>query len=323
MKREQLETKTVAELRRLAANSGASGVSRLKKAELVDLLATPEPSEWVVGPAAPKVSLLGSVVQGVGVAGFFVSVVALFIVPLAALLFARVSGSALQAASESAANLSESVRAARQGLDQAGQALETVHQSMLAIDESIEDVDPLLLSVSEFLGGELTDTIVSTHSALVSAEEGAAAIDGVLRGLRLLGVRYNPDQPLQESLAETASSLEPLPTAFEEVELALDSSRRDIGFVRDELSVVADETEALAVDIRSIATGMTGYSSQLHELSEGMRTWAERMPWVAAGVGVLAALVCLWLISVNLAVYYVGHRWREEGHIVGGLVPSQ
>lgn len=316
MKRDWLQARTVAELRRLAANAGKTGYSRLKKSELVDLLASASPPTASVEPKT-KARLLGLLVEASGLSGLLLSAIALILVPFLAVLASRSAATTLTSASEMAASLAQSVSASNRALDGAASALADVHRTLVSLDSGLEQVDPLLMAVSEFLGGELTETIVTTRSSLISAHDGAQAMDRVLRGLRLLGVRYDPDQPLHESLTDTAASLEPLPAALEEVETALDASRGEIAFIRGDLDSVAEEIDALSQELSDSASGISAYSEQLQELSMNLSNWARRAPFLGAGMALFGILLCTWLFSANLALYAVGRRWRSRGMDLG------
>lgn len=321
-RREELEAQTVAQLRKLAREAGLSGVGELRKAELIDELLRLEAEEVEdrppiePGPAPPvSVSLprrpmAGALLQFAASVGLLLSLVFALVVPAGAVWAGRAAQGFLSDAAQGARELGTTIGGARGSLDAAALALEDSAGALREVEGGLANADPLLASVGDLLGDELPTTIEATRSALVNAQEGAAAMDRVLRGLRLLGVDYDPDQPLNQSLAETAESLEPLPASLEGVERDLSTSRQDLSAIGDELDTVRQDLVILSEEIGTVADSLAGYSGELRRAGETLDRSAEAAPaagWIA---GVLLALSALTSLAAHYAAFTVGGMLR-------------
>lgn len=332
--REELEAQTVAQLRKLAREAGVSGVAGLRKAELVDELLRLEsepkearaPIEPRAAPAGavslPRRPVAGALLQIVGLIGILLSLAFALVVPVGAVLAGRAAQGYLAGAAKGARELGATVGLARSSLDAAALALEDSAGALRTVEGGLANADPLLGSVGDLLGDELPTTIESTRSALVNAQEGAAAMDRVLRALRLLGVDYDPEQPLDESLAETADSLAPLPASLEAVERDLDTSRRDLSEVTDELGKVREDLLILSGEIGEVGDSLVGYSGELIRAGEALEQAAQAAPrvgWIAGG---LLALFALTSLAGQYSAIMVGRILRDPSGESGKIPPE-
>ncbi len=321
-RRDELEAQTVAQLRKLAREAGLSEVGGMRKADLVDELvrheaeksadrAPPEPRAAPTEPVSwPRRPLAGMLLQMTGLVGLLLSLSLALVLPAASVLAGRAVGGYLAGAARGARELGTTIGTARGSLDTAALALDDSAGALRSVEDGLKNADPLLASVADLLGEELPTTIDSTRTALVSAQEGAAAMDRVLRGLRLLGLDYNPDQSLDQSLAQTAGSLEPLPASLKAVERELDTSRRDLSDVDDELETVREDLVILSTELGKLADSLAGYSGDLRQAGEALDRSAEFAPtagWIAGG---LLALLALTSAAAQYAAIVVGGMLR-------------
>jgi hypothetical protein len=321
--RQRLEALTTEQLRREARAAGFSGVVSLQKAELIDRLeAQPKEAaaEAAAAPATPTPaasSLLGGLMQAAGVIGLVVSLLLGLAAPVLGWRLGQRASQQLAAAAATSRSLAttfnhthSSLASGAASLTSAGQALETVELSAI-------NLEPLLESVGTLLGDELPGTIRTTQSALTAAEQGAAAMDRVLRGLAFFGLEYNPSQPLDESLAQTAESLSPLPQALALVEGDLRRSQADVQLLTADIALLVTDLDELAQDLETTADGLETYSDVLDQLAESLDVWAGRSLWLGPVIGVAGLLVGAWSALVQLALIEVG-----KGLSMGRLPPD-
>lgn len=319
-RREQLEARKVDELRRQAREAGVANPGRLRKAELVDLLlAAQQPAAEVeaepvrVGGTSRRLGGLVSFVGGLGIA---FSLILLAVGPWFSVRFGHWAEGQLHSMADGARSLAVTSRSSRLALSAAAVSLHDARDTLLTVESSLENIDPLLVSTRDLLGDELPTTINATEAALRSAQQGAAAMDRVLRGLRLFGLDYNPELPLDQSLAATADGLAPLPASLQGVEQELVTSQQDLADVRTDLTTVASDLEDLAVELDQSAESLTGYAGQLRTGGEQMDDLAGRMPMYGWLLALAAAAASLWLATLNLVLWMSG-RWMRAGFAFG------
>ena len=320
-RREEYQAQTVAQLRKLAREAGITGVSDLRKAELVDRLVEleaekeeikPEPpsdkSDERILPARPY---FGFLLQLVGALGLLLSILAAIALPLAGARAGRFGADALSAGAETARQLALTVRTSRASIEAAASGLTNASQALNTVEQGLTNSDPLLGSVGELLGEELPVTIETTRAALIGAQGGAAAMDRVLRSLAFLGLEYDPEQPLDESMAETADSLEPLPDSLRGVEGDLAASREDLDAVRADLDELADDLQQLGEELGAMAASLEGYAGDLTRAGQGLERASQRAPTVGRWVGGLGAVIALGLAASQYVTIVVGGLLRR------------
>lgn len=332
--RKKLESLTVDELRSRAKAAGHSGLSRLKKAELVDLLLaeSPVPVEEEAKPAeagadtpeksrAPAQgpiisSALARLLQLAGSLGLILSVALALALPLVSLRFTANLADRLTGAADAMNGVAEGINVAGRNLESGAAALDSGSQALRTANRSLQGMDPLLDSVGELLADELPGSIEATQDALISAQDGAAAMDRVLRGLRLLGLNYDPELPLDQSLAQTADSLQGLPQALRQTEQDLAQSQDDLAQMGQDLTVLARNLDVFSDDLRESAAEIQTVTDNLDSASAQLTRWGERMPslrWLFAAVSFAFGL---WLVLLHLNLYVVGRMavgLRQQG----------
>lgn len=316
--RQRLEVLTTEQLRHEARTAGIDGVSRMRKAELIDRLedqptdsdlAPPEPVAQAPSPPGAR-PLLGGLMQAMGWVGLALSLVLALMSPLLGWQLGRRASLRLAAAADTSRDLAAAIGSSRDSLTAGAESLAGASQALETAETSVSNLEPLLESVGTLLGDELPMTIRTTQTALLSAEQGAAAMDRVLRGLAFFGLEYNPSQPLDESLAQTAESLAPLPTALESVEGDLSRSQADVQLLAADIELLVADLEDLSQELESTAEGLDGYVERLEALADSLDGWASRSPWLGPAAGFLVMLLVLWSAMLQAVLVVIGRGLR-------------
>lgn len=207
----------------------------------------------------------------------------------------------LARASAEAAGMSGTLGAAAQGLAEASVALEESGATLRQVRGSLEDSEPLLDSVGRLVGEDAPSTLEATRDAILDTRTGARAIDQVLRALAavgfITGVRYDPEESLDESLAGVAEAIGPLPDSLRSAAGDLDRATAGFQDVRLRLSQSADEMRVLAISMKNLSFTLEAQQVAFDRLAASLESASER----AAAVMTLAAgLLALALIGGGL-----------------------
>lgn len=321
-RREEYGAQTVAQLRKLGREAGLTGVSDLTKGELVDKLVELEAEgqmEVKTEPATARIDeatlparpLLGFLLQLVGALGLLLSLLTAIALPLGGARAGRLVQDAMSAGAETSRQLALTVRTSRASIKAAASGLENASQALNTVEQGLVNSDPLLESTGELLGEELPITIETTRAALISAQGGAAAMDRVLRGLAFLGLEYDPEQPLDQSMGETADSLEPLPATLRGVESDLSASREDLDAVRADLDDLGRDSQQLAEELSTMAASLEGYAGDLTRAAQRLERGSQRAPMVGRWYGGLGAVLALFFAASQYATLVVGGLLRR------------
>lgn len=293
-------------------------IRELHRAHQSAPLPAPEP-DTVVGEAAgvarPRAGpspALGRALRGAGFIGMAVLLTTAVALPIGSILISpRIEGQ-LSDLSRSLGEASELLYASSLALEAASDALDATTRGLETTQTTLADSQPMLDSVSDLLGDQAPNTIESTRSALAGAQDGARAMDRVLRGLALFGLDYNPELPLDESLAMTADSLEPLPGALlgvqEDLDLVagdLQALEHSLGRVKGDISILSRAVRPMGEDLGIQANNLGQLSGQLDQAGQGVRTWI-------IGFGILGSLTALWGALVHVPLVVLG-GWLQSG----------
>jgi hypothetical protein len=326
---EQLEAMTAEKLRALARQEGIEGAQRLKKADLVQQLLklkemhpveeAPAPE---IGLAKPRERILGipwkrwmgnaiRVAAGMGVICCLSGMILICFLPTRTIIFAN---EVLDALLEGIRSTSTSLEMVRGTIQEAIEVLEDAGVTLIAVGDSIEDMGPMIESLGVLVGEEAPAAIESTREALISVEEGARAIDGVLRGLArislLTGITYDPDQPLDEGIAEVAAGLETMPAALEAVHEDMGEATDNLDEVGLSLVDVADQLDRFVGELGDLEDRIVELNSTLEARMGDIDAAAECVPTLVWGTFAVMELFFLWIVLGQCAVFFVGDQVR-------------
>ena len=260
---------------------------------------------------------LGFAIQVAGGLGALLCLVLVILVPLSASRVAASLPESLTLLAEGARRLRDPLELAAGSLGEASAVLNATGAMLLTVGESLESVEPLLTSVGDVVGQDAAEAIDAARSALESAEGGAAAIDSTLRTLSYLGpltgVTYDPEESLQESLAEVNASLEPLPDDLRGIQDDLDEAVEDLEPVLTSIDGVAAYLESLTVSVEELGEYVLSQSTALGRLAVRADRAADSAPAWVWRVALLLEFLLLLACLEQAVVIVVGKQLRTGG----------
>ena len=346
---DRLERLTLEALRDLARQHGFSGVSRMRKPELISLLMSlpdkelkndlpassdeplPEPDvrppltvdsglpEPALDPGLPsrRVGGLGvgmaSLLRVAGCLGVIVLLVAIIAWPLFLGAVVQRLDPMLDLGATEVRASARSLRLVGDSLHQAGVTLETAATALETTELGLEDSSRVLTSIGLLVGEQAPEALESSRDALIEAQEGARAIDQVLRllsSLPLIPVQYNPAQTLDDSLGEVAAGIETLPDSLRSSQRDLQDVVEDLGPIRRDLLALSQELETISGSMGEIKGDLDQRAERLDALADSLDRTRERLP-LGRNVLILGGVLLLfWMALSQYSVYIVG---RELG----------
>ncbi len=253
---------------------------------------------------------IGSAVKFISVMGILLGFLGMLLAPIFA---ARVSSwmeERMLSFAQETARLADSLRQTGSVLASGVTTLESTEATIQNIKDSIEDTGTLIDSTATLIGEQAPKVIDDTRDALLSAEDGARAVDQVLRGLAklnfLTGVTYDPAQSLDEAIAEVAESLEPLPEDLRRVGEGLSQTHSSLEEVSISLSGAGDEVNGFSEDLAGKNELLTDLATDLEALSEGVvnaRGSIGSVLWISV---IIFELWMIMHVTGQSAIFYVG-----------------
>jgi ABC-type transporter Mla subunit MlaD len=261
--------------------------------------------------------LLGIALQLVSAVSLVITAAGLIVLPVLFFKGAEAAESALVTLSHETQNLADMGESLGKDLDQSNQVLLSTVDLLAEIDNLLESSQPLVNDTSLLLRETVPDLIDETSAALTAAEEGARAVDQVLRSLArirfITGVEYDPEQSLDAGIAAAGESLEPLPDALQELGAALDNSGSGLGDFRKEMGGFSSELNIFLDRISREQDRLEGLSDQLEEISGQLENLGTRIRPAAIIISIVSELVLAGQIVIQLALYTYGQELRTRG----------
>ena len=267
-------------------------------------------------PKRNYLAWLGQVMNFAGIIGVIAIVLLMIVLPFAADQVGKNLETGLVSLADGLENLSTTVVLINSSLGEVGNALTNTAATLEDASRSLDEVIPLLNTVGTIAGETAPATIESTHEALLSAEAGAKAIDGVMRALStvsfITGIQYNPAVPLDEALVQTAENLEPLPEELRQIQGELDSFVATVEQIQPGVELTAASLDDLSESLFKLQDDINGqiealnlYQGELRQAASGISTWV----WIAA---ITLEILLLWAIFGQVTVIYVGRKLRDK-----------
>ncbi|NOH11079.1 MAG: hypothetical protein HND51_05470 [Chloroflexi bacterium] len=238
----------------------------------------------------------------------------------------RLSGASQQlrtSSTELVATTLSAVQITRQSLTTANNVLEKADTSLSVVTTTVEDVggtlqdtDDLVGNLGSIAGENLPEVIGSTQESLVTAQESAQVIEGVLRTLNglsfLTGVSYNPDIPMPESIGEISSTLDGLTPAFEDMQDNLEVLQANLSLVESNVSGLSESLDEIQTSIGEAETLITDYDVLLEEIENNLENASERIDNSIRTATWIAGFFIIWLIVAQIALIMRGWEYITQ-----------
>jgi uncharacterized phage infection (PIP) family protein YhgE len=259
---------------------------------------------------------VGAVRRVLGVGLMFFSAVGLVISVLGLIVVFALSGQVASNADHALEITVDTLTSTQQNLDltdralgEARLALSTTETFVEEAGSGLENTSALMGSLSEILGSDLPDVIEDTQDSLAAAEEGAAVIEDVLRGLNaisgLTGLSYDPEVSLTDSFASMNESLGTIPATLAELDDSLEGAQQNLDDLQTALSQVATPLTESEVVLAEAQASVQAYSSTIEQLAEAVGDLRTALPaWIRT------AVLALCFLLVWLAVSQIGLLWQ-------------
>lgn len=263
-------------------------------------------------PPSPWERRMGFAIRLAGAVGIILGLLGIVFIPFISGRVNTFAGSMLTTATGGVRSITEMIREVDNSLVDGVLVLDGARLTLTSVAGSVEGSKPLIRSTGELLGDRIPQIIDNTRQALVSAEEGAKAIDQVLRGLASLGpitgIAYNPEKPLDKAISDVAISLEPLPGELVIVRDDLESATSD-------LDEVTESLEKASGGLDTFADGLVGMEVKLAKLTDDLDVIADQLTQAETQISslivralVAVELILLWFVFCQSAIFIVGSR---------------
>ncbi len=212
-------------------------------------------------------------------------------------------------------DLADSIEASELLFERTTEAIESIETASRSTVRTLTSVGAVLEDTTEVAGEGVADSLEKAVDTLPGLISTGRVIDNTMRALSLVGVDYDPDVPLDESLADLESSLAPLPDQIRDQVALLEDVQTDLEDIAGdgrELSGVLLETrlDMMAAErvLRSARANATAAAENIEAIEAGVDTYdtLSRVIVVAASLALLAASLAPTLLGLHLLARHRG-----------------
>ena len=215
----------------------------------------------------------------------------------------------------------QSLATASDVLEQADSSLSVVVTTINDVGSTLQDTDDLVGNLGNVAGENLPEVIDSTQESLITAQESAQVIEGVLRTLNglsfLTGVSYNPDIPMPESIGEISIALDGLSPAFKDMQGNLEILQANLSLVESNVSGLSENLSDIQASVADAQTLISDYDVLLHDIENDLENASKRVSSSIRIAAWIAGFFIIWLIVVQVAMImrgweYISKKTTEE-----------
>ncbi|MGB2896494.1 MAG: hypothetical protein WBB65_10085 [Anaerolineales bacterium] len=260
---------------------------------------------------------LGKFMQVTSAVMLIVSLFAIILTPLVLVRSLPVSTGKLSLLNTSVQGAGSIIDKLDIALQDTSSAIDSAALSLLSVSQVLDDAEPLIDSTSVLLGEALPDSISTIQQGLIQAEDSAMALDQLLRGLAVLGpitgVRYNPEIPLHEGIANTAAGLDPLPEALIDMRDQLLLATKDLEGLSTDLSSSAADLRTLNTSLRDQKQQLSFLGTSLDHFVGSLDRIQQQLPALFWFVGFILEFIHIGFAVTQMAVFITGRSLVRKG----------
>lgn len=208
-------------------------------------------------------------------------------------------------------NVSESVEASQVIVARTIEAVEGIESATRSAGRTLDSISRLIDSTSDVIGGDLADGLDDAVGTLPALVDTGRIIDRTMRTLSLVGVDYDPEVPLDESLAGLEQSLRPIPEQLRDQVAALEEVGTDI-------DVVVLDAGSLAATLLEARIEMTEAQDILATTGGNVSRAAESLASIEGDLDtydllskIVVVAVAVALVAASMAPLLIGAHFRR------------
>jgi hypothetical protein len=220
----------------------------------------------------------------------------------------------------------------RSTFEQVNAGLDTVGITADNVAQTLRDTQPLLDGVSNVVASEIPDSLEAIQNSLPGVAGAAGTIDDTLRTLSAfeveraifgipisfdLGINYDPEVSLDDSVREIGQSLEGMPDSLRALRSDLDVANDNLENISSNIYTIASDLEALGDNVQQIEPLVDEYIQLVADIEQIVNQTQEKLDSQLELVKLVVTLLFVWIginqiVPLYLSVDIFTRKNREE-----------
>ncbi|MFZ0014223.1 MAG: hypothetical protein WAL25_08925 [Acidimicrobiia bacterium] len=208
-------------------------------------------------------------------------------------------------------NVAETIGASQLMISRTGEAIDAIEGATRSTARALGSVGDLIDETSEVVGGDLADGLEAAVESLPAISDTAAVIDRTMRALSLIGVDYDPEIPLDESLAALEESLRPIPGQLRNQIALLESVQGDIDQIAFEAGALAAVLLEARIDMMEAERVLVSASENADQAVESITSLESEITTYDTLARVVVIAATITLLAVAFTPLIIGIHYRR------------
>jgi methyl-accepting chemotaxis protein len=198
-------------------------------------------------------------------------------------------------------------------LDDTAQALSSMEETLQSGQQGMEDAAALTSSLGSLVTAEVPEALDGVLASMPALVDTARVIDRTMRALSFVGVDYNPEVPLDQSLAGIEETLQPLPEQLRAQKAALDGLASSMSDLAGNLGELSMQVSDLSDGLSDASALIDEYRTSVDDVSEVVESARSSLATQLQWARILLVLLCLTAaISLTAPALWGWQVWRLD-----------
>jgi methyl-accepting chemotaxis protein len=234
---------------------------------------------------------------------------------------------ALALISESLDTVDDTLILTKQTIGEVAEGLDTVGLAAVNLSDTINDTQPILEQVTQVAARDVPNSLETVQAAIPNVAQAAGAIDDTLKILNAfqversifgvpiqfdLGIDYDPESPLSETVLELGQGLEELPAGLRALEDDLSSANESFLAIGDNVQTIAEDLERVNSSVSELEPLIDEYIRLAAESADLTRQTQAALSRQLQTAKLVTTLLFVWLGLSQLVPFYLS--WELLGN---------
>jgi len=217
----------------------------------------------------------------------------------------------------------------RSMVESVSDGLETMSETADSVSQSLVESEPLLEQVTDVVSGDVPDSLVAIQETIPNVALAAGAVDDTLILLNRfqidrrvlgvpirfnLGIDYNPNLPLDETVTELGESLDGLPEQLRELEASLQTTQANLTIMGENVHLIASDLDEVKESMVEVTPLLEEYIRLTTRTTDLIRRSRSNIADQLETAKIFIAVLFAWIgLNQVLPLYIATTLIRGEG----------
>lgn len=231
---------------------------------------------------------------------------------------------------ESLDTMTESLELTKNTIGQFGDSLDTVSQVAINVSQTISYTRPTVDQVTVVATQDVPASLETIQAAIPNVAEAAGVVDDTLRllsafklerqvfGIPLnfdLGINYEPENPLDETLLALGDGLEGVPEELRGLQPNMEAASENLAVIGQNLDVIGQDLDQMITFVSDFEILLDEYLSLIGDTKDLVNQTKDQLSEQIGTVKLFAAAVFIWLVLFQIVPLYLAYDSFRAGEV--------